>query len=162
MRRLKYCLHCLKVRHCLNFLIFVVRNGTNRRTDFTYFLGISLQVCNHYFLPPPCAAPRVTGTYANVDRCSTWFGSDYSAGCRYCKQVCRRSVTWASARASKVGVTVPAATQGSRAAAGDRKRESVTAAASGSGAVRRLNRRARGARDGCRFEGAQPGAFFFA
>lgn len=41
--------------------------------------------------------------------------------------------------ASKVGVGVPAATD---AAAGDRDRESVTTAASGSGAVRRPNRRA--------------------
>jgi hypothetical protein len=42
--------------------------------------------------------------------------------------------------ASKVGVGVPAVTDGS--GAGDRERESVTTAASGSGAVRRPNRRA--------------------
>ncbi len=44
--------------------------------------------------------------------------------------------------ASKAGVSVPAATEGSGAAAADRERESVTTAASGSGAVRRPNRRA--------------------
>ncbi|KAF8729821.1 hypothetical protein AX14_005986 [Amanita brunnescens Koide BX004] len=133
MRRLKYYLHCLQYATAqIDAQILLTSSGFHCRSA-------TVTSCLLLARRPVSQAPMRTLTDVRRDLVQT-----------------------IRARASKVGVTVPAATQGSRAAAGDRKRESVTAAASGSGTVRRLNRRARGARDGCRFKGVQPGAFFFA
>ncbi len=112
MRRLKYCLHCLQVSVSQAHM----RTLTDVRRDLVQTIRQVVDVVSKYAggaLPEP-ARTRVRGFILKLPQ------------------------RWAS----KAGVSVPAATEGSGAAAADRERESVTTAASGSGAVRRPNRRA--------------------
>ncbi|KAF8344495.1 transcription factor Opi1-domain-containing protein [Amanita rubescens] len=149
MRRLKYCLHCLQYATAqIDAQILILRDfiaglqplphtaSSSRRTDPLFVRCPVSQA--HMRTLTDVRRDLVQTIRQVVDVVSKYAGGALPepARTRVRGFILKLPQRWAS----KVGVGVPAVTDGS--GAGDRERESVTTAASGSGAVRRPNRRA--------------------